>query len=148
MKSKETQQQSPNDHPLVDSIGRAATLNKLSAMPVQSSGQDGWIEAESIFLGDDDRLQSLVIGYGKNRWGTENPDVAGSGFIVAYPTRLTYPLISQYVWEGRVLDVSLSNLQSHSNGKGIDGTALSLPPVCRSPRRPRRWASGHFGCPR
>ncbi len=140
MKYNDTTGQSPNNHPLIESIGQAATLNSLFAMPVHLPGQDGWIEAESIFLGDDDRLRNLVIEYGRNRWGTENRHVAGSGFIVGYLTRLTYPLISQYVLEGRVLDVSLRNLAFHSSGNGIDGTALSRPRFAVLPGDP---AAGH-----
>ena len=135
-----TTNQWPADHPLIESIGRAAALNRLFAMPVQSSGQSGWIKAESLFQGDDEGLRGLVIDYGRSRWGTDNRHVAGSGFIVAYLTRLTYPLISQYVLADRVPDVSLSNLTFHSAGHGIDGTALNRPHFAALPGDP---ASGH-----
>ena len=130
----------PGNHPLVDSIGRAAALNDFFAFPLRYPDQDRWIEAGSLFQGDDQWLRDLVIAYGRDRWGTENRHLAGSGFIVAYLTRLTYPLISQYVLERRVPDVSLSNLAFHTNGQRIDGTALNRPCFAALPDDP---AAGH-----
>ena len=128
------------DHPLVESMGRAAALNDFFALPLRYPDPGRWIEAESLFQDDDQRLRDMVVGYGQARWGTDNPHLAGSGFIVAYLTRLTYPLISQYVLERRVPDVSLSNLAFHTNGRRIDGTALVRPYFAALPNDP---ASGH-----
>lgn len=146
MTSNETGRPSP--HPLVESIGRAADLNDRFTIPIRDLGQaqsrdegrDGWIEAESLFQSEDERLRDLVISYGRNQWNTENRHVAGSSFIVAYLTRLTYPLISQYVLENRILDVSLSNLAFSTNGERINGTALNRP---RFAALPDDRASGH-----
>ena len=136
MTTTETGHQWP--HPLVESIGRAAALNDLFAISIRHPGRDQWIEAESLFLRNDQWLRDLVTAYGRDRWGTENRHLAGSGFIVAYLTRLTYPLISQYVLERRVLDVSLSNLAFRTNGERIDGTALRLPRFAALPDDPAR----------
>ena len=62
---------------------------------------------------DDDRLRDLVIGYGRDRWGTDNCHVAGSAFLIAYLTRLIWPVAAQYVLERRVPDVRLANLAFH-----------------------------------
>ena len=140
MTTNETAPLWSGNHPLVTSIGRAAALDDFFAFPLRYSDQDRWIEAESLFQRDDQRLRDLVIAYGRDRWGTENRHLAGSGFIVAYLTRLTYPLISQYVLERRVPDVSLGNLAFHANGQRIDGTALSRPWYAALPDDP---ASGH-----
>lgn len=118
-------------HPLEESIGRAAVLYDRFTMPIRDLAfdqhQDQWIGAESFFQHDDQRLQDSVITLGQTRWGTDNRHLAGSGFIVAYLTRLTYPLISQYVLERRVLDVSLRNLAFHTDGNRINGTSLIHP---------------------
>ncbi|MFQ6031130.1 MAG: IucA/IucC family C-terminal-domain containing protein, partial [Dehalococcoidia bacterium] len=140
MTTDETAPRWPGNHPLVDSIGRATALNDFFAIPLRYPDQDRWIEAESLFLGDDQRLRDLIVAYGRDRWGSENRHLAGSGFIVAYLTRLTYPLISQYLLERRVPNVSLSNLSFHTNDRGIDGTALNRPGFTALPDDP---ASGH-----
>ena len=111
-------------HPLADSLRRAAALSGLFKLPVRERDQQGWLEAPSLFQGDDQRLRDLVMAHGRDRWGTENCHVAGSAFIIAYLTRVTWPLISQYVLERRVPDVRLSNLEFHWDGQRIDGTAL------------------------
>ena len=128
------------DHPLVESMGRAAALNDFFALPVRYPDPGRWIQAESLFQDDGQRLRDMVVAYGQARWGTDNPHLAGSGFIVAYLTRLAFPLISQYVLERRVPDVSLSNLAFHTNGQRIDGTALNRPCFAALPDDP---ASGH-----
>ena len=134
----------PGKHPLVDSIGRAAALDDYFAFPLRYPEQDRWpdqwIETGSLFQEDDQRLHDLVVAYGRHLWGTDHPHLAGSGFIVAYLTRLCYPLISQYVLEHRVPDVSLSNLAFHTNGQRIDGTALNRPTFAALPDDP---AAGH-----
>lgn len=140
MTSNDTATQWPDNHPLADSIERATTLNELFGIPLRYPDQDRWIEAGALFQEDDQRLQDMVSAYGRGRWGTENRHLAASGFIVAYLTRLTYPLISQYVLEHRVIDVSLSNLVFHTDGPRIDGTALNRPCFTALPDDP---ASGH-----
>ena len=107
---------------------------------MRDAGREGWIKASSLFQDDDQRLRDAVIAYGWNSFGTENRHLAASGFIIAYLTRLTYPLISQYVLERRVIDVSLSNVEFHVSNGRFDGTALSLPKFAALPGDP---ASGH-----
>ena len=102
--------------------------------------QDGWFEARSLFQKDDQRLPDLVMAYGRDRWGTENSHAAGSAFIIAYLTRVTWPVVAQYVLERRVPDVRLGNLEFHWEGQGIDGTALSRPSFAALPDDP---ACGH-----
>ena len=147
--------QAPEFHPLVDSMARASDLNELFAMPLQYPDEGRWLDAQSLFHQslfhqsgfhqtlvnkNDQRLREAVIAYGRARWGTENRHVAGSGFIVAYLTRLTYPLISQYVLHRRIPDVSLGNLAFHTNDNGFDATALKKPRFAALPDDP---ASGH-----
>ena len=126
--------------PVVESMRRAGALSDLFFLPVRDQNQGEWIEALSLFQEDDPRLEDLVVANGRDRWGSENRHLAGSSFIVAYLTRLTYPLISQYLLEKRVLNVSLSNLVFHWDGHRIDGTALSSPSFAALPNDP---ASGH-----
>ena len=126
--------QSP--HALIASIGRAAALEDAFGIPVRQPGHDNWIGAESVLRHDAEGLRALVAGYGRDRLETENRHLAGSGFIIAFLTRLTFPLISQYVLERRVLDVSLSNLAFHTSGGRIDGTALSHPRFAVLPNDP------------
>ncbi len=114
-------------HPLADSMRRAGALSDLFNLPVQERDQDGWLGAPSLFQDDDQRLRDLVTAHGRDRWGTENCHVAGSAFIISYLTRVTWPLISQYVLERRVPDVRLINLGFHWDGQRFDGTALDRP---------------------
>ena len=127
-------------HPLVDSLRRGSALGSEFGLPVREAGQEGWIKASSLFQDDDQRLRDAVVGYGRNSFGTENRHLAASGFIIAYLTRLTYPLISQYVLERRVIDVSLSNVEFHVSNGRFDGTALSQPKYAALPGDP---GSGH-----
>lgn len=120
-------------HPLADSLGRAGALSSLFNLPVRSPEQDGWLGAPSLFQDDDQRLGEMVMSQGRDRWGTENRHTAGSAFIIAYLTKITWPLISQYVLERRVPDVRLSNLEFHWNGQGIDGTAIRRPSFAALP---------------
>ena len=76
------------DHPRVESMGRAAALNDFFALPVRYPDPGRWIEAESLFQDDDGRLRNMIVGYGQARWGTDNPHLAGSGFIVKNNIRL------------------------------------------------------------
>jgi hypothetical protein len=106
---------------------RSAEINQFFSLPVRKSGEEGWIEATELFMGDDQRLRDLVTTYGQRSWGTSNNHVAGSAFIIAYLTRLVWPVIGQYVLQRRVPKVSLDNMAFHRNGEGIDATALNHP---------------------
>ena len=118
---------------------RAGSLSELFNLPVVDQHREGWIEAQSLFQ-DDQRLRDLVAAQGMDRWGTDNCHAAGSAFVIAYLTRVTWPLISQYVLEQRVPDVRLSNLAFHWDGQRIDGTALNRPSFAALPTDP---ACGH-----
>ena len=112
-------------HPLTGSMSRAGGLGDLFNLPVRERDEEGWLEAPSLFQDDDQRLQDLVATYGRERWQTEDRHAAGSAFIIAFLTQVTWPLISHYVLERRVPDVSLNNLAFHWDGGQIDGTALN-----------------------
>jgi hypothetical protein len=114
-------------HPLIDSMLRARTLSTYFDLPVHDIGEDGWLNAPSLFEGDDERLRDLVMAHGRDRWGTDNPHVAGSAFIIAYLTRIIWPVIAQYVLERRVPKVTLDNLALHRDGERIVATALNHP---------------------
>ncbi|MFQ6031113.1 MAG: hypothetical protein ACE5Q6_26925 [Dehalococcoidia bacterium] len=114
-------------HPLADSARRAGTLSGLFNLPIRDKHEEGWIEATALFRNDDQRLRDLVADYGRSRWGSDNCHVAGSAFIIAYLTRVTWPVVAQYVLERRLPDVRLGNLVFHWNGLQIDGTALNRP---------------------
>ncbi len=123
-------------HPLVDSLRRARELGNEYDLPVRDSEQEGWIKALSLFQDDDLLLRNFVAGFGRDYLGTDNRHLSGSGFIIAYLTRITYPLISKYVLERRVIDVSLSNLEFHSDGQRFNGTALGSPRFTALPDDP------------
>ena len=127
-------------HPLTSSLRRAGALGGLFNLPVRDPEQDGWIGAPSLFQDEDQRLGNLVMAHGRKHWRTENRHAAGSAFIIAYLTRVTWPLISQYVLYRRVPDVRLSNLEFHWNGQGIDGTAIRRTSFAALPSDP---ASDH-----
>jgi len=114
-------------HPLVESMGRVALLNPHFFLPIREEGKDGWIDATDLFLGDDERLCDLMLAYGQNAWGTTNRHAAGSAFLIAYLSRLTWPVIAQYVITRRVPQVSLNNMVFHQVGGRIDATALNYP---------------------
>ncbi len=103
-------------HPLIESMGRAALLNPHFCLPIREEKEEGWIEATDLFLGDDERLCDLMLAYGQNAWGTTNRHAAGSAFIIAYLSRLTWPVIAQYVIARRVPQVSLDNIAFHQVG--------------------------------
>lgn len=115
------------EHPLIESMRRAAKLDPYFELPVRKRDEGGWINASSLFHEDDQRLRDVVMTHGRDRWGTKNPHVAGSAFIIAYLTRLVWPVIGQYVLECRVPNVSLDNLVFHQGENRIDGTALYQP---------------------
>jgi hypothetical protein len=115
---------------------RAGALSAYFDLPVRVMDQDGWIDAASLFQGDDARLRDMVTTYGRERWGTNNPHVAGSAFIIAFLTRVTWPVIAQYVLERRVPKVTLDNLALHRDGERIAVTALSHPSFALLPSDP------------
>jgi ferric iron reductase protein FhuF len=115
------------EHPLIESMRRAAELDPYFELPVRKADEGGWINAPSLFQEDDERLRDMVMTHGQERWETENPHVAGSAFIIAYLTRLVWPVIGQYVLERRVPNVSLDNLVFHQTENRINGTALNQP---------------------
>jgi ferric iron reductase protein FhuF len=127
-------------HPLVDSLRRVGELGAEYDLPTRDPGQEGWIKAQSLFQDDDQRLRNFVSAYGRDFVDTDNRHLAASAFTIAYLTRLTYPLISQYVLERRVIDISLSNLEFHTDGQRFNGTALASPRFAALPDDP---AAGH-----
>jgi len=112
------------DHPLAASMARAQELGGFFALPRQTPGDADWTPARELFQGDDQRLAELVAMYGQRAWDSSNRHVAGSAFLVAYLSRVVFPLVGQYVLEQRVPDVSLDNLAFHWNGPAIDATGL------------------------
>ncbi len=112
-------------HPLADSMARAQELGGFFALPQRQPEEQGWTSARDLFKGDDQRLGELVMAYGQRAWESDNRHVAGSAFLVAYLSRVVFPLVGQYVLERRVPDVSLDNLSFHWNGSGIDATGLN-----------------------
>jgi hypothetical protein len=114
-------------HPLVDSMHRVGVLSTYFDLPLRSLDDDGWLDAPDLFEGDAERLRSMVMAHGRDRWETDNPHVAGSAFIIAYLTRVTWPVIGQYVLERRVPRVTLNNLALHRDGERIVATALNHP---------------------
>lgn len=114
-------------HPLIAGLRRAGSISPYFDLPVRDPHQEGWISGEDLFLSNDRRLRNLVRTYGQAFWGTANPHVAGSAFIIAYLTRLVWPVIGQWVREGQVPDVTLGNIVFHRAGDGIDATAMARP---------------------
>jgi ferric iron reductase protein FhuF len=114
-------------HPLVDGLRRAGSISPYFNLPIRDPQQEDWISGEDLFLGNDQRLRNLVRTYGQAFWGSSNSHVAGSAFIIAYLTRLVWPVIGQWVREGQVPDVTLGNIVFHQQGEGIDATAMAHP---------------------
>ena len=131
MTEKNAMAQMPADgyatHPLIDGMRRAGSIDRYFDLPIRDPKQDGWISGEDLFLGDDQRLRHLVQTYGQAFWGTANTHVAGSAFIIAYLTRLVWPVIGQWVLEQQVPDVTLGNIAFHQIDDRIDATALAHP---------------------
>ncbi|MYC29543.1 MAG: hypothetical protein F4X65_05570 [Chloroflexi bacterium] len=111
-------------HPLVDSMARARELGEFFALPRRPREGKGWTGARELFQGEDGRLESLVMTYGTRAWDTSNRHMAGSAFLVAYLSRVVFPLVGQYVLAGRVPNIALDNLSFHWNGPAIDATGL------------------------
>ena len=120
-----------NCHPLVQGMYRMKEISPYFQLSVNWTEGEGWINAYDLFHNDDDRLINMVRNYGIEHWNSSNPHVAGSAFLIAYLTRLVWPVIGQYVLERRVPDVSLKNLVFHINNESetsyIDGTAMVHP---------------------
>ena len=112
-------------HPLVASMEKARELGAFFFLPQRQSGDAAWTGARELFEGDDRRLADLVMAYGQRAWESDNRHVAGSAFLVAYLSRVVFPLVGQYVLERRVPDVSLDNLSFHWSGPAIDATGLN-----------------------
>jgi ferric iron reductase protein FhuF len=111
-------------HPLTESMASAGTLGAFFAIPQGQAGEGSWTRARDLFQGDDRRLSELVATYGLRAWESSNRHVAASAFLVAYLSRVVFPLVGQYVLAGRAPDVSLDNLAFHWNGPAIDATGL------------------------
>ncbi len=111
-------------HPLAASMAEAGSLGGFFAMPQVQRAEGGWTRARDLFQGDDRRLGEMVAVYGQRAWESSNPHVAASAFLVAYLSRVVFPLVGQYVLAGRAPDVSLDNLAFHWNGPAIDATGL------------------------
>nr|MBC8279393.1 hypothetical protein [Chloroflexota bacterium] len=129
-----------DSHPLVGSLRKTAELGEEYDLPIRTAGEEGWLGATALFQEDDQRLADIVAGYGRGFLGTDNRHLAASAFTIAYLTRLVFPLLSQYILNRLVIDVSLNNLEFHSNGQRFDGTALGRPRFAVLPDDP---AAGH-----
>ena len=116
-----------NLHPLIGSMEKAALVSPLFKLAVKDNRQSGWFPATELFLEDHDRLRNMVTAHGLEAWGSSNRRVAGSAFIIAYLTRLVWPVIGQYVLARRVPNVSLENLAFHLRDGRIDATAMIQP---------------------
>ena len=118
---------SGGDHPLVNGMANAGLISPYFQLPISGIKQEGWVDGTQLFLKDDAYLENLVMAYGKSHWGTSNRHVAGSAFIIAYLTRLVWPVIGQYLQNQRVPNVSLANISFHLGERGIDATGLIQP---------------------
>ena len=112
-------------HPLAESMARVQELGSYFALPQRRPGEPGWSDALDLFQNDARRLDELVMAYGQRAWDSPNRHVAGSAFLIAYLSRVIFPVVGQFVLAGRVPDVSLDNLSFHWNGPGMVGWAGS-----------------------
>jgi hypothetical protein len=115
------------EHPLITSLCSAGRFNPYFDMPVVGAETESLVKAADLYLGDDERLRRLIMTYGREAWGTTNNHVAGSAFIIAYLTRLVYPVIGQYVLQRRVPKASLDNLSFRFASGRINATLLNQP---------------------
>lgn len=129
-----------SQHPLTESLNAAGSLDPYLNLPACDPSQDGWSAATDLFLGGNARLKEQVMSYGYASWGTTNNHVAGSSFIIAYLTRVIYPVIGQYVLRRRVPKATLANIAFHRLGERIDGTGLRQSQFAALPDDP---AAGH-----
>ena len=127
-------------HPLVLSLREAGELDPYFDMAVSDVNETGWSPATALFQAGDASLRELVMSYGYARWGTANNHVAASAFIIAYLTRLIYPMVGQYVLRRSVPKVTLENLAFHHTDGRIDATGLRHPQFAVLPNDP---AAGH-----
>ena len=111
-------------HPLAESMAEAESLGGFFAVPQAERAEGGWTTARDLFQGDDRRLGDMVAAYGQRAWESSNRHVAASAFLVAYLSRVVFPVVGQYVLAGRAPDVSLDNLAFHWNGPAIDSTGM------------------------
>ena len=123
-------------HPLTQSLIEAGSLDPYLNLPICDPHQAGWSAATDLLIGDDARLKEMVANYGYASWGTDNYHVAGSAFIIAYLTRVIYPVIGQYVLHRRVPRATLENLAFHRQGESIDATGLRQPQFAALPDDP------------
>ena len=123
-------------HPLIRSLREAGELDPYLDMPVRDVDDTGWSPAIDLFQAGDTSLRELVMSYGYARWGTTNNHVAASAFIIAYLTRLIFPMVGQYVLKKRVPRVTLENLSFHRTDDRIDATGLSYPQFAVLPNDP------------
>ena len=82
-------------HPLLDSMAAAERLGGYFAMPLRRPGVTGWTDAADLFRGDDRRLERLVTAYGERAWASSNRHVVNSAFLVAYLSRVVFPVVGQ-----------------------------------------------------
>ena len=127
-------------HPLIRSLREAGELDPYFDMPVSNVKETGWTPAISLFQAEDTSLRELVMSYGYARWRTVNNHVAASAFIIAYLTRLIYPMVGQYVLRRRVPRATLENLAFHRTDGRIDATGLRQPQFAVLPNDP---SAGH-----
>ena len=113
-----------NPHPLAASMAGAQELGGFFALPQRQPGDPDWTPARELFQGDDRRLAELVAMCGQRAWDSSNRHVAASAFLVAYLSRVVFPVAGQYVLYRRAPDVSLDNLFFHWNGPAIDATGM------------------------
>ena len=111
-------------NPLAQSLNIAGALDPYLNMLFCDHSQEGWSAANDLFIGNGARLNEIVTRYGYESWGTANNHVAASSFIIAYLTRVIYPVIGQYVLHRRVPKATLGNLAFHRVGERVDGTGL------------------------
>ena len=113
-----------NLHPLTASMAGAQQLGGFFALPQRQPEEPAWTPARELFQGYDRRLGELVAAYGQRAWDSANRHVAASAFLVAYLSRVVFPVAGQYVLFHRVPNVSLDNLLFHWNGPAIDATGM------------------------
>ena len=129
-------------HPLVDGLRRAGSISPYFNLPIRDPQQEDWISGEDLFLGNDQRLRNLVRTYGQAFWGSSNSHVAGSAFIIAYLTRLVWPVIGQWVREGQVPDVTLGNIVFPPTRGGGRCHRYGPPDLRHSCRKFSYWTPG------
>ncbi len=112
-------------HPLAESMEQARQLGSYFILPQRQPGEEGWTDAKGLFLNDDRFLADLVANYGQQAWESPNRHVAASAFLIAYLSRVVFPLVGQYVLAQRAPDLSLHNLSFRWTGSRIDATGLN-----------------------